>query len=90
MNRAELKGKILQVMNEKLGLQGVTELDELMRLNNDLRIDSIMLVQLIVYIEVELQLEIPEDEVDPRVFQTVGSLLDFLETLQPTSGTSIQ
>lgn len=90
MNRAELKEKILQVMKEKLGLQGVTELDELMRLNNDLRIDSIMLVQLIVYIEVELQLEIPEDEVDPRVFQTVGSLLDFLETLQPAGGTSIQ
>ncbi|TKI93364.1 acyl carrier protein, partial [Bacillus wiedmannii] len=26
---------------------------------------------------------VPEDEVDPKAFLTVGSLLDFMEELQP-------
>ncbi|MNT99013.1 acyl carrier protein [compost metagenome] len=44
-----------------------------------------MMMQLLVWIEVEFGLSIPEEEVDPRVFQTVGSLLDFMESLSPVS-----
>ncbi|MEC2535098.1 petrobactin biosynthesis protein AsbD, partial [Bacillus cereus] len=48
-----------------------------------LYIDSVMMLQLIVYIEMDVKLCVPEDEVDPKAFLTVGSLLDFMEELEP-------
>ncbi|EEL82514.1 Acyl carrier protein [Bacillus cereus AH1271] len=70
-------------MIEKMELKNVTHLEETMRLNQDLYIDSVMMLQLIVYIEMDVKLCVPEDEVDPKAFLTVGSLLDFMEELQP-------
>lgn len=64
-------------------LKNVTYLEDTMRLNQDLYIDSVMMLQLIVYIEMDLQLYVPEDELDPKAFSTIGSLLDFMEELQP-------
>ncbi|MNR10897.1 acyl carrier protein [compost metagenome] len=72
-------------MATKLLLAQLPILEESHRLNEDLRIDSVMMMQLLVWIEVEFGLCIPEEEVDPRVFQTVGSLLDFMESLSPVS-----
>lgn len=72
-------------METKLLLTQLPILEESHRLNEDLRIDSVMMMQLLVWIEVEFGLSIPEEEVDPRVFQTVGSLLDFMESLSPVS-----
>ncbi|EEL56552.1 Acyl carrier protein [Bacillus cereus F65185] len=69
-------------MIEKMELKNVTHLEETMRLNQDLYIDSVMMLQLIVYIEMDIKLCVPEDEVDPKAFLTVGSLLDFMEELQ--------
>ncbi|MOA59706.1 acyl carrier protein [compost metagenome] len=56
-----------------------------MRLNEDLRIDSIMIVQLIVYIELEMKLSVPDEMIDPRAFSTIGSLLEFMQGLEPLS-----
>ncbi|PFK35393.1 acyl carrier protein [Bacillus cereus] len=83
MNRKMLKAALLKIMIEKMELKNVTYLEDTMRLNQDLYIDSVMMLQLIVYIEMDLQLYVPEDEVDPKAFSTVGSLLDFMEELQP-------
>ena len=49
-------------------LKNVTHLEETMRLNQDLYIDSVMMLQLIVYIEMDVKLCVPEDEVDPKAF----------------------
>ncbi|EJQ43085.1 hypothetical protein IEE_03263 [Bacillus cereus BAG5X1-1] len=83
MRREMLKEAVLSIMREKMELKNVTHLEETMRLNQDLYIDSVMLLQLIVYIEMDLKLCVPEDEIDPKAFLTVGSLLDFMEELQP-------
>ncbi|HDR7801430.1 petrobactin biosynthesis protein AsbD [Bacillus tropicus] len=83
MRREALKDAVLKIMAEKMELKNVTHLEEKMRLNQDLYIDSVMMLQLIVYIEMDLKLCVPEDEVDPKAFLTVGSLLDFMEELQP-------
>ncbi|MEY8346991.1 petrobactin biosynthesis protein AsbD [Bacillus cereus] len=83
MNRKMLKAALLKIMIEKMELKNVTYLEDTMRLNQDLYIDSVMMLQLIVYIEMDLQLYVPEDEVDPKAFSTIGSLLDFMEDLQP-------
>ncbi|CAM4172206.1 acyl carrier protein [Bacillus manliponensis] len=83
MNRNELKDSLFTILKEKLELKNITHIEEDMRLNQDLYIDSVMMLQLIVHIEMDLQLCVPDDEVDPKAFETVGSLLDFMESLQP-------
>ncbi|MBE7120901.1 petrobactin biosynthesis protein AsbD [Bacillus cereus] len=83
MSREMLRDAVLNIMREKMELKSVTHLEETMRLNQDLYIDSVMMLQLIVYIEMELKLCVPEDEIDPKAFLTVGSLLDFMEELKP-------
>ncbi|MED1783035.1 petrobactin biosynthesis protein AsbD [Brevibacillus fortis] len=83
MTRKERLEQIHTIMTEKLKLSHILTLEESMRLNEDLHIDSIMLLQLIVYIEEDLQLLVPAHELDPRIFQTVGSLLIFVEQLEP-------
>ncbi|GIO13723.1 hypothetical protein J19TS2_32780 [Cohnella xylanilytica] len=55
------------------------------RLYEDLNIDSIMVLQLVVYIEEEFGVAVPEEDVDPAVFQTLGSLVDFVERLRANS-----
>jgi len=82
-SRDVLRNKLEGIIHHKLGVEPVSQLRDDMKLNEELRLDSIMLVQLIVYIEMELEIWIPEDEIDPRVFTTVGSLLDFIEALRP-------
>jgi aryl carrier protein AsbD len=82
MNRKELKDSLQQLMLNKFRLN-IGPIDERMRLNEELRIDSVMIVQLIVYLEVELLLDVPDSMIDPRTFETVGSLLDFMQQLQP-------
>lgn len=83
MTRSERIEQIHTIMTEKLKLSHIHTLEESMRLNEDLHIDSIMLLQLIVYIEEDLHLVVPAHELDPRIFQTVGSLLTFVDQLEP-------
>ncbi|MED1662983.1 petrobactin biosynthesis protein AsbD [Brevibacillus laterosporus] len=89
MKREERMEQIKEIVTKKLKLTHVVTLDESMRLQEDLLIDSIMLLQLIVYIEEELQLMVPAKELDPRTFLTVGYLLDFIEQLQPVNTTAL-
>ena len=89
MRREALKNAVLKIMTEKMELKNVTHLEETMRLNQDLYIDSVMMLQLIVYIEMDVKLCVPEDEVDPTAFLTVGSLLDFMEELQPLQDVNV-
>ncbi|ETT46375.1 acyl carrier protein [Paenibacillus sp. FSL R7-269] len=41
-----------------------------------------MVLQLVVYIEEVFNVTVPEEEMDPAVFQTVGSLVDFIHALK--------
>lgn len=84
MNREMLREKLVHLVNNKFRIS-VEQLDDSMRLNEDLRIDSIMIVQLIVYIELEMKLSVPDEIIDPRAFSTIGSLLEFMQGLEPLS-----
>ncbi|MDF2670571.1 MAG: phosphopantetheine attachment site family protein [Paenibacillus sp.] len=75
--------RLVSLMKERLQVKHNENWDDDKRLNEDLRIDSVMIVQLIVYIETELHLSVPDNEVDPRAFSTIGTLLDFMDTLPP-------
>ncbi|MDF2670895.1 MAG: phosphopantetheine attachment site family protein [Paenibacillus sp.] len=80
--REQRRERLISLMKEKLQVNSDNWDDE-KRLNEDLRIDSVMIVQLIVYMETELHLSVPDNEVDPRAFSTMGTLLDFMDTLPP-------
>ncbi|MFF2886439.1 phosphopantetheine-binding protein [Paenibacillus sp. NPDC057967] len=80
--REALKSELQGLIRHKFKIN-VDELHDGLRLNEDLAVDSIMIVQLIVFLEVELKLQVPDDQVDPRTFATVGSLLDFMQSLEP-------
>lgn len=84
--REQLRGRVAALMREKLELQLPQTLEDTLRMNEDLRIDSISLLQLIVHIEGTLGLRVPEEEVDAKAFATVGSLLDFIGRLAPVAG----
>lgn len=84
LNREMLRDKLAQLVNKKFRIS-VEQLEDSMRLNEDLRIDSIMIVQLIVYIELEMKLSVPDEMIDPRAFFTIGSLLEFMQGLEPLS-----
>lgn len=80
-SREEQLKQLESIMKEKLKVEGLHVLQESMRLLDDLAIDSIMLLQLIVYIEEDMNLVVPAEEINPSVFKTVGSLLNFIEGL---------
>lgn len=82
LNREMLRDKLAQLVNNKFRISAA-RLEDSMRLNEDLRIDSIMIVQLIVYIELEMKLRVPDEMIDPRAFSTIGSLLEFMQGLEP-------
>lgn len=58
----------------------VAELDEEARLFEDLALDSTMVIELLMALEDTTDLTIDPDELQPEVFQTVGSLADYVES----------
>ena len=82
MTRAELKENLYEMLKNDLEVRNMERFSDEARLNEDLYLDSVMFLQLIVQIELELGVEIPDQELVPKDFKTVGTLLDFIERLQ--------
>lgn len=80
--REQVMEELKALLEENLELELTKGLEESDRLYDDLHIDSIMVLQLIVYIEEVFQVSVPEDGIDPDTFLTVGSLVDFIQSLQ--------
>ncbi|MNI08430.1 acyl carrier protein [compost metagenome] len=79
-----LKKQLTILIREKFEIQ-VESLEDHLRLKEDLRMDSIMIVKLIVFVELDLLLRVPDQSIDPRAFSTVGTLIDFMQSLEPLS-----
>lgn len=82
MERIRIVEGLRKIIAEELDVAAPAELNETDRLNEDLNLDSIMILQLAVYIEEYFEVAFPEEDVDPSVFATVGSLTDFVVALQ--------
>lgn len=76
------------IMDQYLEVSMPEQLKETDRLFEDLNVDSIAVLQLIVYIEEEFGVSIPEEGVDPAVFGTIGALLDFVIDLKNAASDS--
>ncbi|MEK3715344.1 phosphopantetheine-binding protein [Paenibacillus sp. FSL R7-0333] len=82
MDKEQTVAQLRQVMSEQLELALPDVIKEEDRLYEDLNVDSIMVLQLVVYIEEVFNVTVPEEDLDPAVFQTVGSLVDFIHALK--------
>ncbi|PCD84979.1 petrobactin biosynthesis protein AsbD [Lysinibacillus fusiformis] len=82
MTRQQLIKSIYDIMENSLELQTLSSFNEDARLNEDLYMDSIMVLQLILHIELELGIAIPDEVLVPKDFKTVGTLANFLEKQQ--------
>lgn len=85
MERAEILQRLCRLIEENLEVTLPDEVAESSRIYQDLHIDSIMVLQLVIYIEEEFGVVVPEEDVDPAVFQTVGAMVTFIEELRALS-----
>ncbi|MEB2282180.1 petrobactin biosynthesis protein AsbD [Lysinibacillus xylanilyticus] len=82
MTRQQLIKSIYKILENSLELQTLSSFNEDARLNEDLYMDSIMVLQLILHIELDLGISIPDEVIVPKDFKTVGTLASFLEKQQ--------
>lgn len=78
MNKNEMIQAIYLILKQKMQLPTLEEFHEKARLNEDLYMDSVMMLQLIIHLELDYGLDIPDEAIVPKHFQTVGTLADFL------------
>ncbi|KPB06420.1 petrobactin biosynthesis protein AsbD [Bacillus sp. CHD6a] len=81
LSREELYDAVYDILKDKLTIPTWKSFKESARLNEDLYMDSIMILQLILHVELDLGLSIPDDMLVPKDFHTVESLLNLLEKL---------
>jgi aryl carrier protein AsbD len=79
--RSNIMNELRTLLVENLELEVPEVLQETDRLYEYLEIDSIMVLQMQVYIEEVFHVTLPEEGTDADIFLTVGSLVDFIVTL---------
>ncbi|MBC5853212.1 acyl carrier protein [Vibrio metschnikovii] len=73
---ANLKERAINIVVEQLGVDE-SEVTETAHINNDLGADSLDQVELIMALEEEFDVEIPDEDAEKLV--TIGSLLSYFE-----------
>lgn len=82
MDRNEIIIQLRSLMATMMEVEIPEVLQETDRIYDDLGIDSIMVMQLMIGLEETFNVVVPEEEVDPANFSTVGNLVSFIEGLQ--------
>ncbi|WP_391559052.1 petrobactin biosynthesis protein AsbD [Robertmurraya sp.] len=90
MKRDEIFSVLYDIMKNHLELPTISKFHEHARLNDDLFMDSILILQLILHLEVHHQFEIPDEMIVARDFQTVGSLVSLLERILISQSGGVQ
>lgn len=78
MDRTQIVEHVRVALGEVLNRQ-IDSLAEETRLFEDLALDSTSVIELLMGLEDTMDIEIDADELEPEVFQTVGSLTDYVE-----------
>lgn len=78
-----LLSNVLVVLDRELSLQGkALHFTEDTKLAGALpQLDSMAIVNVVAALEEKLDFEFPEDQLDGAIFETVGTLVDFLMAL---------
>ncbi|MGF1770442.1 DUF6005 family protein [Enterovibrio makurazakiensis] len=78
MQREEIIEAIRQVLMENMQSRHMSSFSESAKLNEDLYLDSVLILQLILHLELDLGLSVPEQNITAADYITVSSLADFL------------
>jgi hypothetical protein len=78
MTKEELIGSIGYVLEHRMGMTPPAYFGADVRLNEELRLDSVLLIQLLLHLELDMGFQIPEEALSQKHLVTVGSLADFL------------
>lgn len=79
MSRAEIMNIIYNILKNQIELSTISSFHENARLNEDLYMDSVMILELILYLELNLGIDVPDEALIPTDFSTIGKLADFIE-----------
>ncbi|UGB30374.1 petrobactin biosynthesis protein AsbD [Metabacillus sp. B2-18] len=79
MTRDDIIQAIYHILKNKIELPTIASFHEDARLNEDLYMDSVMILELILFIELDLGIKMPDEALSPNDFRTVGHLATFLE-----------
>ncbi|MBM7840717.1 acyl carrier protein [Alkalihalobacillus xiaoxiensis] len=75
------------IMKTELDLHTLDSFHEFARLNEDLAVDSVMILQILLELEMEYGIDIPDEKLERSIFHSVESLARFIEAqeeLKPT------
>ncbi len=90
MKKTTIITAIYQTLKEQLNIPQIEAFSENARLNEDLYLDSVLLLQLLLNLEIELGIDVPDSALNNDDFETVSSLADFmLSQYNQTSGAPI-
>lgn len=78
MNKSELIHEIRIILEEKLCIPQIAAFSPEAKLNQDLYLDSVLVLQLILQLETDFGFSVPDSALTKDDFDTVSSLADFL------------
>lgn len=86
MTRDDIIQAIYHILKNKIELPTIDSFHEEARLNEDLYMDSVMILELILFIELDLGIKMPDEALSPNDFRTVYYLATFLERQHEKGG----
>ncbi|MDV2686554.1 petrobactin biosynthesis protein AsbD [Alkalihalophilus lindianensis] len=78
MTQEEAVKTLYTIMQKDLNLPTLASFNEDARLNEDLCMDSIMILQLILHLEVDYGIEISDEQLSPNNFYKVSNLATYI------------
>lgn len=81
MTKQDIIASIHEVLVNTMAVPHLGAFSESARLNEELYLDSVMVLQLLVHLELDLGFSIPEEVLTEKQFATVGALAEFLMAL---------
>ncbi|WP_054707309.1 petrobactin biosynthesis protein AsbD [Bacillus sp. JCM 19041] len=84
MTYKEAVSAIYEILKTELQLNTLESFHEDARLNEDLAIDSVMMLQVLLQLEMEYGIDIPDEKIERESFFSVRTLAHFLEAQEQT------
>lgn len=78
MQKIEIVDAIHSVLNNEFNLANIEGFHQYAKLNEDLYLDSVLILQLLISLELKLGVNVPDDALNFEDFETVDSLSEFL------------
>ena len=79
-DRGELAARLIRVLRVSQSLPAEQRIDlDTRLLKGGLGLDSVAVLELVLALEAEFECQIQDDEMDPRWFATVGSVVELMQ-----------